>query len=382
MDKPALPTPPPRERMPPHVQRYRDWLDMVPGAPLYRTEFGYYCLDRWKEQGLPDQPDFQKLFHYDPPAHVSLGHLGWTEAEFVPRFEDKVLEDRGDHELVQDSAGRGVLFFKGRRNGFMPEYVTHPVRDRRTWEEDVKGRLDPSTPARYADIPRLAREYWLPGVREGQVVIQGVSGGYMYLRSLIGPADLCLAVYDMPDVVHACMEAWLDLALAWTARAQEHVAIDVLFFGEDICYNHGPLISPAMMNEFLFPYYRALRDAIAARQPGRRLRISLDTDGFGDPVVDIYRRELGLDVMSPWEAASDCDVVRAGRRWPWLAMYGGIDKRVLARGRGAIDRMVERILPAMRERGGYYPTCDHGVPEEVPLADYHHYRQRCLELGG
>ncbi len=32
-----------------------------------------------------------------------------------------------------------------------------------------------------------------------------------------------------------------------------------------------------------------------------------------------------------------------------------------------------------RERGGYYPTCDHGGPEEVSLANYRH---RCLELGG
>ncbi|MDP6380169.1 MAG: hypothetical protein QF662_02385 [Phycisphaerae bacterium] len=63
-------------------------------------------------------------------------------------------------------------------------------------------------------------------------------------------------------------------------------------------------------------------------------------------------------------------------------MSGGIDKRELARGKEAIDRMVERILPPMRERGGYIPTCDHGVPEEVPYEDYLHYRKRCVELGG
>jgi len=63
-------------------------------------------------------------------------------------------------------------------------------------------------------------------------------------------------------------------------------------------------------------------------------------------------------------------------------MHGGIDKRVLAQGCDAIDRMVDRILPAMRERGGYHPTCDHGVPAEVPLENYLHYRRRCLEIGG
>jgi uroporphyrinogen decarboxylase len=89
-----------------------------------------------------------------------------------------------------------------------------------------------------------------------------------------------------------------------------------------------------------------------------------------------------MDVMSPFEVASGCDVVAIGRDCPWLAMSGGIDKRVLARSTADIDRMLERILPAMRARGGYIPTCDHGVPPEVPWQNYLHYRQRCVEIGG
>jgi len=86
--------------------------------------------------------------------------------------------------------------------------------------------------------------------------------------------------------------------------------------------------------------------------------------------------------MDPFEVAAGCDVVAIGEKYPSLVVMGGIDKRVLARGPAAIDKMVERILPAMRARGGYIPTCDHGVPEEVSLADYRHYRKRCVELGG
>jgi uroporphyrinogen decarboxylase len=89
-----------------------------------------------------------------------------------------------------------------------------------------------------------------------------------------------------------------------------------------------------------------------------------------------------MDVMSPFEVASNCDVVEVGRQYPNLVIKGGIDKRVLAKSKDDIDRMVEYILPAMRERGGYVPTCDHGVPEEVPYENYLHYRKRCVELGG
>ena len=124
----------PREEMAPGAVKLRDTYAVTPGAPLYQREFGYYCLERWYEQGLSREANLAEEFGYDPPGSHRLGELGWCEAGFAPAFEEKVLEDRGEHELVQDFAGRGVLCFKGRRSGFMPEYVTHPVTDQRTWE--------------------------------------------------------------------------------------------------------------------------------------------------------------------------------------------------------------------------------------------------------
>ena len=87
-----------------------------------------------------------------------------------------------------------------------------------------------------------------------------------------------------------------------------------------------------------------------------------------------------MDVMSPLEVASGCDVVEIGEQYPGLVMSGGIDKRILAESKEAIDAMVDRIFPAMQKRGGYIPTCDHGVPAEVPYENYLHYRKRALEF--
>ncbi len=372
----------PPERMSPGARKLRDVYARKPGAPIYHREFGYYCLERWKEQGMPDDVPLAELFLYDPPGEHFLGGLGWCEAAFEPAFEDRVIEDRGECEVVQDYAGRHVLFFKGRRSGFMPEYLAHPVKDPRTWEEDVKWRLDPLSPERTADLDvRMAAAR--DAAAKGLMISQNLIGGYMYLRSLIGPEDLLYSFYDQPDLIHECMTAWFELAETVIADHQQHVTIDQLFLAEDICYNHGPLIGPDMMREFLLPYYEQLIANLKARQidPRRQLHIHVDTDGLANPVIPVYR-EIGMDVMSPFEVASGCDVVEIGRQYPDLILFGGIDKRVLAQGPAAIDRMVERILPAMRERGGYIPTCDHGVPEEVSYSDYLHYRRRCVELGG
>ncbi len=380
----------PRTKMSAAVRKMWDAHNRVPGAPFYQSEFGFYSLEAWQEQGMPDTAGqalpqdvlHAELFGFDGPAVHSLGQLGWCEAGFWPDFEVKLIEARGEHEVEQDHAGRHVLYFKGRRSGFMPEYLDHPVKNMRTWQDDVKWRMDPSTPARYADLDQRMTEA-KARAGEGMMITQNIIGGYMYLRSLIGPANVLVAFYDMPDVIHDCMQTWLALADAVTARHQQHVTLDKLYFGEDICYNHGSLISPAMMREFLLPYYQQLITNIKRRQIDRtrHLFFEIDTDGFANPTIPIYQ-ELGMDVMSPFETASGCDVVEVGKQYPDLVIRGGIDKRELARGRKAIDAMLAYIYPAMRARGGYLPTCDHGVPAEVPYQDYLYFRKRAIELGG
>ncbi len=375
--------PVPRDTMHPAARKRREVYAITPGAPLMRTEFGFYSLDAWREQGMPADADKDRLFDFEHPGNTGFWDLGWCEAALCPAFEEKVLEDRGEYELVQDHAGRHVLCFRGRRSGFMPEYVDHPVKDRRSWEERIRWRLDPATPERWAGAERAA-DAVRADAAQGFMVTQHVIGGYMYLRSLMGPEGVLYAFHDMPDVVHDCMRAWLALADAVTARHQRGVTLDEVFLAEDICSNHGLLIGPDTVREFLLPYYQQLLSSIRGRQVdrGRHLYVQVDTDGDCRPAIPLYMGAIGMDAMSPFEVASGCDVVDLGRRYPRLVMRGGIDKRVLAGGRRAIDEHLERILPAMRARGGYIPCCDHGVPAEVPYEDYLYYRRRAVELGG
>lgn len=374
----------PREKMCPSAVKLRDTYARKPDAPFFHKTFGLWmCLDHWYENGLDRGLDLDEFFFFDPPGNVPLMELGWTTAGFFPKFEEKIIEDRGEQEAVQDVAGRHVLFFKGRRSGFMPEYLAHPVKNFKTWEENVKWRLDPASEGRYADLDERMQTAQAQAA-QGLLVQQYLVGGYMYLRSLIGPEDLLYVFYDQPDLIHACMQTWLELADVVIAKHQQYLTLDEIFLAEDICYNHGSLISPEMMRKFLVPYYQQLIQNVKRRQidQTRHLYVQIDTDGNAGPVIPIYRETIGMDVMSPFEVAAGCDVVVLGRQYPDLVMSGGIDKRVLARGKKAIDEHLEHILPVMRRRGGYIPTCDHGVPVEVTWENYRYYRQRCVELGG
>jgi uroporphyrinogen decarboxylase len=201
----------------------------------------------------------------------------------------------------------------------------------------------------------------------------------MYLRALVGPEEICYLFLDNPALIHRMMQAWLELADAVAARVQQAVEIDEVFLAEDIAYNHGLLISPAMVREFLFPYYTRLLASVRSRQRHKKLYLHVDTDGNCDEAIDLYR-EIGLGVMSPFEVAAGNDAVAVARKYPDLVILGGIDKRVLAEGPAAIDRHLEHILPVMVRRGGFIPTCDHGVPDNVSYASYMHYRRRVMAM--
>ena len=383
-----------------HVERMRRMFEGGPVDRMVRRPMYYFTQtwERWNREGLPaevakggqalggwpqtleDIRKFEKYFGFDPDVWMAQPtDLGVCEAPLVPRYEEKVLRLEGEHEIVQDFIGRVVRYPKGVRDGVMPTYLKHTVASRDEWERDVRPRLDPATPERWGNYAanvasnreRLAR---------GEVLhIGSFIGGYMYLRSLVGPLELPVLFYDDPDLVHAMMRTWRDLVLACLKRVQADVGPYFrLYLAEDICYKSGPLISPDMIRRFLLPYYR---DFFEELQAGQRdpIHFEVDTDGNCLPVVDLYR-EVGMTAMSPWEVASGCDVVEAGRRWPDLHIRGGIDKRVLAEGPEAIDRTLRYIMPPMVKRGRYIPNCDHAVPQDVSLANYMYFRKRIQEM--
>ena len=361
------------------IEKYRAFYARKPCSPLFMKEFGFFTLDKWKKQGyIDDNTDLNELFGFDKSPEYIFEGLGWCEAAFEPFFEEKTTEDLGDKEVVRDAAGRKVLYYKERREGYMPEYIDHPVKDIKTWEEDVKWRLNPDSPQRYKNLSAVTADA-KAAKSAGKIISQQLIGGYMYLRSLIGPVNLLFTFYDQPGLIHECMKTWLDLSDKIIEKHQKIVSLDELFFSEDICYNSSSLISPDMIKEFLFPYYAELIKRTKNRQKGIKLHLQLDTDGKIGTVLNLYR-DIGFDYFSPFEAAAGNDVVKIRKAYPEILISGGFDKRILLKGKDAIDREVDRIMPFMYRRGGYIPTCDHGVPEETEFDNYFHFRRRLLEF--
>jgi uroporphyrinogen decarboxylase len=90
--------------------------------------------------------------------------------------------------------------------------------------------------------------------------------------------------------------------------------------------------------------------------------------------------DAGLNFLYPFEVQAGMDVLEVRRRYGReLRIWGGVDKRALARGPAAIDAELERVRPLMAE-GGYIPHTDHTCPPDISFADFCYYVNRLNQV--
>ena len=293
-------------------------------AEIVQFEWGYWdeTISRWKDEGMPGENPWEALgttYYFRAPVRARL----W------PPFARKVIRER----LDPDDPGR------------LPQ----------DWKEQA-GRLNN---------------------RDAILVMGGIEISFFgWHRDLLGVEKLLRAYYEEPRLIHAISRHHLGFLKRLYSRVLEDVSFDFIFVWEDMCYKNGPLISPAMVREFMLPYYREMVDFF--RQFGD-YKFLLDTDGDCRKLIPLFR-ETGIDGLLPFEVAAGMNIVDIAREYPDLIIAGGIDKREIARGKEAIDRELETKLPPLFRRGGYLPTLDHHVPPEVSYKDFRYYVEKTRQL--
>ena len=107
--------------------------------------------------------------------------------------------------------------------------------------------------------------------------------------------------------------------------------------------------------------------------------VVVDTDGNPEAVLPLMM-DAGVDAIWPMERAADQDPVRLRKKFGRsLRLWGGVDKRELAKGPAAIDAHL-RTLAGLIEEGGFIPTVDHTVPPDVSWPDFQHYLASKVKL--
>jgi len=345
---------------------YMTFQGMMP--PLITEIFGPLpgLKEEWAAQGAtPEELDFS-AFRYRCAVNAFVAaNTGW-----LGDLKEEVLEETEDYVIARDRMGRRVKLCKEAAS--LPLPLEYPVKDMDDWRR-LKPHYAFSEERFGRDWERRAHEH-----REaGRVVTVAIPGGFAEPRRLMGDAEVCVAYYEQPELLHDMLRTFGDTACKVLDRVSAAVQVDQLATMEDMAGKSGPLAGPKQVVEFIAPYYRRVWDML--RERGARL-FDQDSDGNMNAVIPAFL-EAGLNMMHPLEPAAGMDIVQLrsqyGRK---LAFMGGIDKHVLRRSRDEIVAELEYKIPPMVRSGGCVLGLDHRVPNGTPLASYRFYVQKAWEI--
>ena len=209
---------------------------------------------------------------------------------------------------------------------------------------------------------------WAELQASGEAVLWFTIEGYFWFpRTLLGIERHLYAFYDQPELMHRINSDLAKYQLRMIEQLGEICAPDFMTFAEDLSYNHGPMLSKALFDEFLLPYYRQTVPAIKA------LGTIPIIDSDGDVTVPAHWfEEAGIEGVLPLERQAGVDIARLRADHPTMRFIGHFDKMTMNKGEAAMRAEFERLLPTAA-RGGFIISCDHQTPPGVSYDDYQLY---------
>ena len=351
-----------REEFLDHMTFKENW------RPLFSELFGPIIglKEEWAEQGAtPAELDFSAFrFRCESRTMVPV-----NTGRLINRYAE-VVEETEDYLVTIDDIGRTMKLAKGAATIALP--LNFPVKNFDDWSK-IKPRYQFSEERFLSNWEAVAQK----ATTENRVVCASIPGGYDEPRELMGEVNLSYAYYEQPDLIHDIIDTISDTAFRVLDRVSNTVNIDLLSVHEDMAGKSGALIGPKQIDEFVAPYYRRIWNML--RERGARL-FDQDSDGDMNSVIPSFL-EAGVNMMHPFESASNMDIVKIRDQYgDKLAMYGGIDKHVIRRSNEEITAELEYKIPPLVASGGCVLGLDHRIPNGTPLSSYRFYHEKTWEI--
>ena len=336
----------------------------IPGSSGMSGGLMRFGWERLVEQGMPDWVD--GCVSLDDPRsrrefktwHRYWGTTGPVTVDFFPGDPAagvaSTKRTEGDREIIEYETGaltRQVI--DNDVTYSMPDYVIHHVKDRKTWTF-YRDRATPGKPWSSELLDHECRRF----DRRDRPLSLGIGGTWGRLRGLMGPAAACTVLYDDPNLAHEIIEWYAWLFERYMIPVIERLKPELVGTGEDCCYNHGMLVSPAQFEHFCGDYYRKVSEV--CRDNGVTM-IHIDTDGNAMEFTGLAR-SFGMNAIHPYEVKAGNDLFSLREQYSDFILMGGLEKECVNEGNDKLiaDEILGKV-PLLLESGGYFPNGDHGL---------------------
>lgn len=235
--------------------------------------------------------------------------------------------------------------------------IDYPVRSM----EDLKNFVcpNPNDPHRTKSLKDALK------LAEGRIaVLGGINGPFTQLFFMMGMEEACIAAFEEPELFHAIMRMATDYNLRVGLNILEAGA-DAIIISEDLGYNSGTFLSPAMTRTMILPYIRELTTAF--KKVGAT--IMLHCDGNMNAMMDDLAN-LGIDGWHPLERKGNNDLGFVKAKYgKILTPIGNVDSSVTLPF-GTKEEVIAQTLECLRigaPGGGYVLGSDHSLHDGIPV---------------
>lgn len=319
---------------------------------------------RWRREGLPEGVHYADFFGIDRTHLVPV--------DISPRYDEKILEETGDYVIRTTAWGGTERTWKHAAS--VPEHLAFTVTDPESWAR-AKERMTPSLDR----IPWQWLEAEYPRFRQqGDWFQARFRFGFEAVHAFtVGTERTLMAMCTDPEWIVDMFNHYLDMNIVlFDAIWEKGYRFDAMSWTDDLGYKLNQFFSLDMYRQLLKP----VQKRAAEWGHAKGIRVKYHSCGDIRPFLPELI-EIGIDGLHPLEVKAGMDPARIKQEYgSRLVLHGGMDA-LLWQDVEAMEANVRKLLPVMKENGGYIFSTDHTVPSSVSLQDFHRIVAIAREVG-
>ncbi|MCK5156835.1 MAG: hypothetical protein KAQ69_10410 [Spirochaetales bacterium] len=230
------------------------------------------------------------------------------------------------------------------------EVVSHPIKGPILTIDDVNNYEppDPNAAHRLADLPQMVKRF-----KGRKAILFTQRASFMWSVYLNGMDNLLVNFLLEPELAHALLDKVLENSIQ-IIRSAIRAGADIIVESDDYASNRGPLMSPELFREFIFPRLKKFANAVH-EEGGYLIK---HTDGNIWKLLDMII-DAGVDAINPMEPVAGMDISKVKQKYGnKVCLVGNIDcGDLLCNGSVQDVEAAVRECIAMASYGGGHIIC-------------------------
>jgi len=187
------------------------------------------------------------------------------------------------------------------------------------------------------------------------------------LEWILGYEGFFYMIYDRPDLVEAIFNKVGELLYDFFNTVISSDVIGCIWFADDLGYSSATMISPQLLNKWVFPWFK--KYASLAHQYGKPF--FLHSCGNKDQIIETLIEDVKIDALHSFED-NGYPVTKYKKEWgSRVGIIGGVDVDKLARfNESDLRKYIKNILKVCMQNGRYIFGSGNSICNYIPVDNY------------